>query len=123
MIPLTLNLRNFMSYTDVHEPLRFDGLHVAVLTGDPVKKQLLVRRLAKAPTVEEQLAVANEFDPVDAVANWRRAEGVEPAAEDAARISCGSSDRRGRDAVAPPTISSARGEVRGSHAARNRCRP
>src|SRR5499427_11047946 len=23
-----------MSYTDVHEPLRFDGIHVAVLTGD-----------------------------------------------------------------------------------------
>ena len=34
MIPLSLNLRNFMSYTDVHEPLRFDGIHVAVLTGD-----------------------------------------------------------------------------------------
>jgi exonuclease SbcC len=29
-----LNLRNFMSYTDVHEPLSFDGIHVAVLTGD-----------------------------------------------------------------------------------------
>jgi exonuclease SbcC len=34
MIPLTLNVRNFMSYTEVHEPLRFDGIHVAVLTGD-----------------------------------------------------------------------------------------
>ncbi|HYW89931.1 MAG TPA: SMC family ATPase, partial [Chloroflexota bacterium] len=34
MIPISLNLRNFMSYTDVHEPLRFDGIHVAVLTGD-----------------------------------------------------------------------------------------
>lgn len=34
MIPIALNLRNFMSYTDVHEPLRFDGIHVAVLTGD-----------------------------------------------------------------------------------------
>ncbi|MDQ6671311.1 MAG: SMC family ATPase, partial [Chloroflexota bacterium] len=34
MIPLTLNVRNFMSYTDVHEPLRFEGIHVAVLTGD-----------------------------------------------------------------------------------------
>ncbi|MDQ3812120.1 MAG: SMC family ATPase, partial [Chloroflexota bacterium] len=34
MIPLSLSLRNFMSYTDVHEPLRFDGIHVAVLTGD-----------------------------------------------------------------------------------------
>src|SRR5436190_2998363 len=34
MIPLSLNLRNFMSYTDVHEPLCFDGIHVAVLAGD-----------------------------------------------------------------------------------------
>lgn len=34
MIPLLLNVRNFMSYTDVHEPLRFDGIRVAVLTGD-----------------------------------------------------------------------------------------
>ena len=34
MIPLTLNVRNFMSYTDVHEPLSFAGIHVAVLTGD-----------------------------------------------------------------------------------------
>src|SRR5215475_4874741 len=34
MIPIALNLRNFMSYTEVHEPLRFDGIHVAVLTGD-----------------------------------------------------------------------------------------
>jgi DNA repair protein SbcC/Rad50 len=34
MIPLRLNLKNFMSYTDVHEPLRFDGIHVAVLAGD-----------------------------------------------------------------------------------------
>ena len=34
MIPIALNVRNFMSYTDVHEPLRFDGIHVAVLTGD-----------------------------------------------------------------------------------------
>lgn len=34
MIPLTLNVRNFMSYTDIHEPLSFEGIHVAVLTGD-----------------------------------------------------------------------------------------
>src|SRR5437868_3769417 len=34
MIPITLNVRNFMSYTDVHEPLSFEGIHVAVLTGD-----------------------------------------------------------------------------------------
>src|SRR5437868_14731901 len=34
MIPLTLNVRNFMSYAEVHQPLEFDGIHVAVLTGD-----------------------------------------------------------------------------------------
>jgi DNA repair protein SbcC/Rad50 len=34
MIPIALSVRNFMSYTDVNEPLRFDGIHVAVLTGD-----------------------------------------------------------------------------------------
>ena len=34
MIPIALNVRNFMSYTQVDEPLRFDGIHVAVLTGD-----------------------------------------------------------------------------------------
>ncbi len=33
MIPVRLNLRNFMCYTDVHEPLRFDGIHVACITG------------------------------------------------------------------------------------------
>ncbi len=27
-------MRNFMSYTDVHEPLCFEGIHVAVLSGD-----------------------------------------------------------------------------------------
>jgi exonuclease SbcC len=34
VIPVRLYLRNFMSYTDIHEPLEFDGIHVAVLTGD-----------------------------------------------------------------------------------------
>jgi DNA repair protein SbcC/Rad50 len=34
VIPIALNVRNFMSYTDTQEPLRFDGIHVAVLTGD-----------------------------------------------------------------------------------------
>src|SRR5262249_13666895 len=34
VIPKTLNLRNFMSYTAVPEPLNFDEFHVAVLTGD-----------------------------------------------------------------------------------------
>jgi exonuclease SbcC len=34
MIPVRLALRNFMSYTDVHEPLVFEGIHVACLTGE-----------------------------------------------------------------------------------------
>ncbi len=34
MIPVRLNLRNFMSYTDIHPPLEFDGIHVAVLCGE-----------------------------------------------------------------------------------------
>src|SRR5260370_21461813 len=34
MMPLGLNVRNFMSYTEVHEPLRFEGTAVAVLSGD-----------------------------------------------------------------------------------------
>ena len=34
MIPIRLALRNFMSYTDVHEPLLFEGIHVACLSGD-----------------------------------------------------------------------------------------
>jgi exonuclease SbcC len=33
MIPVKLNLRNFMCYTDAHEPLEFDGIHVACLSG------------------------------------------------------------------------------------------
>jgi DNA repair protein SbcC/Rad50 len=34
VIPLTLNVRNFLSYTDIHAPLKFEGIHVAVMTGD-----------------------------------------------------------------------------------------
>ena len=33
MIPVRLNVRNFMCYTDVHDPLVFDGIEVACLTG------------------------------------------------------------------------------------------
>lgn len=33
MIPVRLNLRNFMCYTDVHRPLEFDGIHTACLSG------------------------------------------------------------------------------------------
>jgi DNA repair protein SbcC/Rad50 len=34
MIPIRLHLRNFLCYTDVHEPLLFDGIHVACISGD-----------------------------------------------------------------------------------------
>ncbi len=34
MIPVRLAIRNFMSYTDIHEPLIFDGIHVACLSGE-----------------------------------------------------------------------------------------
>jgi exonuclease SbcC len=34
MIPVRLALRNFLSYTDVHEPLVFEGIHVACLSGE-----------------------------------------------------------------------------------------
>ncbi|MCC7371767.1 MAG: SMC family ATPase [Chloroflexi bacterium] len=34
MIPVKLGLRNFMSYTDVHEPLVFEGIHLACLSGE-----------------------------------------------------------------------------------------
>src|SRR3954453_11608751 len=34
MIPVKLALRNFLSYTDVHEPLVFEGIHVACLSSE-----------------------------------------------------------------------------------------
>src|SRR5215813_3627635 len=34
MIPVRLAVRNFMSYTDIHEPLVFEGIHVACLSGE-----------------------------------------------------------------------------------------
>src|SRR3712207_129140 len=34
MIPLCLRLRNFMSYGEAAEPLRFDGIHVACIAGN-----------------------------------------------------------------------------------------
>ncbi|MCC6177112.1 MAG: SMC family ATPase [Chloroflexi bacterium] len=34
MIPVRLAIRNFMSYTDIHDPLVFDGIHVACLSGE-----------------------------------------------------------------------------------------
>src|SRR3954470_19408581 len=34
MIPVRLAVRNFMSYTDIHDPLVFEGIHVACLSGE-----------------------------------------------------------------------------------------
>jgi DNA repair protein SbcC/Rad50 len=34
VIPVRLALRNFLSYTDVHEPLVFEGIHLACLSGE-----------------------------------------------------------------------------------------
>jgi exonuclease SbcC len=34
MIPIRLHLRNFLCYAEAHEPLRFDGIHVACISGD-----------------------------------------------------------------------------------------
>jgi len=34
LIPVKLALRNFLSYTEIHEPLVFDGIHVACLSGE-----------------------------------------------------------------------------------------
>ncbi len=41
-----------------------------------VGRSILLSQLAEAKTVEQQYAIANEFDPFSAVANWRRAEGI-----------------------------------------------
>ncbi|MDP8921800.1 MAG: SMC family ATPase, partial [Chloroflexota bacterium] len=34
MIPVKLALRNFLSYTEIHDPLVFSGIHVACLSGE-----------------------------------------------------------------------------------------
>ena len=34
MIPIRLHLRNFLCYAEAHEPLLFDGIHVACISGD-----------------------------------------------------------------------------------------
>jgi DNA repair protein SbcC/Rad50 len=34
LIPVRLALRNFLSYTDIHDPLLFEGIHVACLSGE-----------------------------------------------------------------------------------------
>jgi phage shock protein A len=41
-----------------------------------VGRSILLSQLAAAKTLEQQYAIANQFDPFSAVANWSRAEGM-----------------------------------------------
>jgi hypothetical protein len=41
-----------------------------------VGKSILLSQLAEAKSVQQQYAIASNFDPFSAVANWKRAEGV-----------------------------------------------
>jgi phage shock protein A len=41
-----------------------------------VGRSLLLSQLAQAKGVEQQYAIVSQFDPFDAVANWRQAEGL-----------------------------------------------
>jgi phage shock protein A len=41
-----------------------------------VGRSILLSQLAEAKTVEQQAAIAAQFDPFNAVANWQRAEGM-----------------------------------------------
>ena len=49
-----------------------------------VGRSILLSQLAEAKTVEQQYALASQFDPYNAVADWHRAEGeVRQAAQSA----------------------------------------
>lgn len=41
-----------------------------------VGRSILLSQLAEAQTVEQQYAIANNFDPFSAIANWHEAEGI-----------------------------------------------
>ena len=41
-----------------------------------VGRSILLSQLAEAQTVEQQYAIASNFDPFSAVANWQQAEGM-----------------------------------------------
>jgi phage shock protein A len=41
-----------------------------------VGRSILLSQLAEAKTVEQQYAIANNFDPFSAVAHWQQAEGI-----------------------------------------------
>jgi hypothetical protein len=63
-----------------------------------VGRSILLAQLAEARTVEQQYALANQFDPFNAVAEWRKAEGL---VHDAAR-GAAAADRALADTAALP---------------------
>jgi phage shock protein A len=50
-----------------------------------VGRSILLSQLAEAKTVEQQAAIAAQFDPFNAVADWQRAEGIVQEKADSAR--------------------------------------
>ncbi len=50
-----------------------------------VGRSILLNQLAEARTVEQQYALASQFDPFSAVAGWLRAEGMVQEASQNAR--------------------------------------
>jgi phage shock protein A len=50
-----------------------------------VGRSILLSQLAEARTVEQQFAIARDFDPFNAVANWQKAEGMVQAQAQNAR--------------------------------------
>jgi phage shock protein A len=51
-----------------------------------VGRSILLSELAEAQTVEQQYAIANNFDPFSAVANWQQAEGLVQEKAENARV-------------------------------------
>jgi phage shock protein A len=51
-----------------------------------LNRRILLNQLAEAKTVEQQYALANRFDPYNAVGAWMRTEGMVAEERDAARI-------------------------------------
>jgi phage shock protein A len=46
-----------------------------------VGRSILLSQLAEAKTVEQQYALASQFDPFSAVSTWQQAEGTEPTTQ------------------------------------------
>ena len=54
MIPVSLMLKNFMSYGDEGQTLSFEGMHVACLSGDNGNGKSAVRMFSPLPTCKNQ---------------------------------------------------------------------